>query len=46
MTLIFQPWQLGKINHVALVTPDLDKSSALYRDVLGGNVSGKQVSFP
>lgn len=35
-------WNLGKINHIALVTPDLDKSTALYRDVLGGKVSGKQ----
>ncbi|XP_005097435.1 methylmalonyl-CoA epimerase, mitochondrial [Aplysia californica] len=36
------PWNLGKINHIALVTPDLDKSTALYRDVLGGKVSEKQ----
>ncbi|CAL1536500.1 unnamed protein product [Lymnaea stagnalis] len=35
-------WHLGKINHVALVSPDLDKSTALYRDVLGGDVSDKQ----
>ncbi|XP_059139419.1 methylmalonyl-CoA epimerase, mitochondrial-like isoform X2 [Physella acuta] len=35
-------WQLGKINHIALVTPNLDKSAALYRDVLGGKVSDKQ----
>ncbi|CAG5135394.1 unnamed protein product [Candidula unifasciata] len=35
-------WNLGKINHIALVTPDLDKSAALYRDVLGGRVSNKQ----
>jgi len=34
-------WRLGKINHVALVTPDLDKSTSLYRDVLGGKVSDK-----
>ena len=38
-----QSWNIGKINHIALVTPDLDKSTALYRDVLGGKVSGKQV---
>ncbi|KAI8774776.1 methylmalonyl-CoA epimerase mitochondrial [Biomphalaria glabrata] len=35
-------WNLGKLNHVALVTPDLDKSAALYRDVLKGKVSSKQ----
>ncbi|KAH9514495.1 hypothetical protein Btru_025444 [Bulinus truncatus] len=36
-----KPWSLGKLNHVALVTPDLDKSAALYRDVLRGKVSQK-----
>ncbi|GFR67443.1 methylmalonyl CoA epimerase [Elysia marginata] len=35
-------WNLGKINHIALVTPDLNKSTALYRDVLGGKVSDQQ----
>ncbi|RUS73479.1 hypothetical protein EGW08_018759 [Elysia chlorotica] len=35
-------WSLGKINHIALVTPNLEKSTALYRDVLGANVSGQQ----
>ncbi|KAK3799332.1 hypothetical protein RRG08_048838 [Elysia crispata] len=35
-------WSLGKINHIALVTPNLNKSTALYRDVLGGKVSDQQ----
>jgi methylmalonyl-CoA/ethylmalonyl-CoA epimerase len=34
-------WQLGKLNHVAIAVPDLDKATALYRDVLGANVSEK-----
>lgn len=33
-------WKLGRLNHVAIATPDLEKSTALYRDVLGAEVSG------
>ncbi|XP_076065990.1 methylmalonyl-CoA epimerase, mitochondrial-like [Oratosquilla oratoria] len=32
-------WKLGSLNHVAIATPDLEKSTALYRDVLGAEVS-------
>lgn len=32
-------WKLGNLNHVAIATPDLEKSTALYRDVLGAEVS-------
>ena len=35
---------LGKLNHVAIAVPDLDKATALYRDVLGAKVSEKHVS--
>lgn len=34
-------WQLGKLNHVAIAVPDIEKAAALYRDVLGGKVSEK-----
>ena len=30
---------IGKLNHVAIVVPDLEKATALYRDVLGAKVS-------
>ncbi len=30
---------IGKLNHVAIVVPDLDKATALYRDTLGAKVS-------
>lgn len=30
---------MGKLNHVAIAVPDLDKAKSLYRDVLGGEVS-------
>ena len=30
---------IGKLNHVAIVVPDLDKATALYRDTLGATVS-------
>lgn len=33
-------WKLGRLNHVAVATPDLEKTTALYRDVLGAEVSG------
>ncbi|TKT79091.1 methylmalonyl-CoA epimerase [Aquamicrobium sp. LC103] len=33
---------LGRLNHVALVVPDLAAASALYRDTLGARVSAPQ----
>jgi methylmalonyl-CoA/ethylmalonyl-CoA epimerase len=30
---------IEKLNHVAIATPDLDKATAIYRDVLGAKVS-------
>lgn len=30
---------IGKLNHVAIVVPDLEAASAAYRDTLGANVS-------
>jgi len=30
---------IGKLNHVAIVVPDLDKAAAIYRDTLGADVS-------
>merc|ERR1711915_40147 len=32
-------WKLGNLNHVAIATPDLEKSTSLYRDILGAEVS-------
>ncbi|XP_048828994.1 methylmalonyl-CoA epimerase, mitochondrial [Brienomyrus brachyistius] len=32
-------WRLGRLNHVAIAVPDLDKAASLYRDVLGAQVS-------
>ncbi|XP_062998683.1 LOW QUALITY PROTEIN: methylmalonyl-CoA epimerase, mitochondrial [Elgaria multicarinata webbii] len=32
-------WKLGRLNHVAIAVPDLKKATALYRDVLGAQVS-------
>jgi len=31
--------QLGRLNHIAIATLDLDKACALYRDTLGAQVS-------
>ena len=30
---------IGKLNHIAIVVPDLEAASALYRDTLGAQVS-------
>jgi methylmalonyl-CoA/ethylmalonyl-CoA epimerase len=30
---------IGKLNHVAIAVPDLEKATAVYRDVLGAKVS-------
>ncbi|XP_051919338.1 methylmalonyl-CoA epimerase, mitochondrial [Hippocampus zosterae] len=34
-------WNLGKLNHIAIAVPDMDKATALYRDILGATVSEK-----
>ena len=31
-------WKLGRLNHVAIATPDLPKSISLYKDVMGASV--------
>jgi methylmalonyl-CoA/ethylmalonyl-CoA epimerase len=36
---------IGKLNHVAIVVPDLAAASAIYRDTLGGDVS-EPVALP
>lgn len=41
---VFQKWNIGKINHVAMATPDIDKAASMFRDVLGAKVSEKHVS--
>ncbi|XP_012867653.1 PREDICTED: methylmalonyl-CoA epimerase, mitochondrial [Dipodomys ordii] len=32
-------WKLGRLNHVAIAVPDLPKTMAFYRDVMGAKVS-------
>lgn len=32
---------IGRLNHVAIVVPDLDAATALYRDTLGATVSDR-----
>ncbi|KAM5291581.1 methylmalonyl-CoA epimerase, mitochondrial isoform 1-T1 [Glossophaga mutica] len=32
-------WSLGRLNHVAIAVPDLEKARGFYRDVLGAQVS-------
>ena len=39
----FKVWALGKLNHVAIAVPDLQAATAMYRDMLGADVSGEQV---
>ena len=34
----FSAWSLGRFNHVAIATPDLQKSISLYKDVMGAKV--------
>lgn len=37
---------VGKLNHVAIAVPDLQQASALYRDVMGAEVSEPAVRLP
>ncbi|KAM9861073.1 methylmalonyl-CoA epimerase, mitochondrial [Aulostomus maculatus] len=34
-------WKLGRLNHIAIAVPDMEKATALYRDILGAAVSDK-----
>ena len=33
---------IGRLNHIAIAVPDLERSAALYRDTLGAKVSAPQ----
>ena len=36
---MLKDWKLGRLNHVAIAVPNLEKAAALYRDVFGAEVS-------
>jgi len=36
---------IGKLNHVAIVVPDLEKASRAYRETLGARVSAPRAEF-
>ncbi|NXY90329.1 MCEE protein, partial [Alcedo cyanopectus] len=38
-------WKLGRLNHVAIAVPDLEKAQSLYKDILGARVS-QTVALP
>lgn len=33
---------IGRLNHVAIAVPDIEKAAAVYRDQLGADISDKQ----
>lgn len=35
-------WKLGRLNHIAIATPDLAKSASLYKNILGADISEPQ----
>jgi len=35
-------WSLGRLNHIAIATPDLAWSSSLYKNILGAEISEPQ----
>lgn len=35
-------WKLGRLNHVAIATPDLAKAASLYKNILGAEISEPQ----
>jgi len=35
-------WKLGRLNHIAIATPDLVKSASLYKNILGAEISEPQ----
>ena len=44
-TPIRDHWKLGRLNHVAIAVPDLNKAASFYKDVLGGKTSEAVVSI-
>ena len=42
---LVKDWNLGRLNHVAIAVSDLPKAIALYRDILGADVSDVMVTF-
>eukprot|EP00045_Choanoeca_perplexa_P001348 m.19048 g.19048 ORF g.19048 m.19048 type:complete len:166 (-) comp10887_c0_seq2:104-601(-) len=36
------PFSLGKVNHVAIAVPDMNKAAAMYKNVLGAHVSSEE----
>lgn len=37
--------KIGRLNHVAIAVPNMEKATALYRDILGGKVSAAMVFY-
>ena len=37
-------WKLGKVNHIAIAVPNIEKAAHFYNKVLGATVSEKHVS--
>eukprot|EP00127_Corallochytrium_limacisporum_P001687 Clim_evm24s77 gene=Clim_evmTU24s77 len=35
-------WKLGRLNHVAIAVPNMEKATAFYRDILGAKVSAPE----
>jgi len=35
------PWELGRLNHVAIAVPDMEKACKLYKEAFGATVSDK-----
>lgn len=40
---VMQELKIGRLNHVAIAVPDLVSASALYRDIMGADVSEPHV---
>ncbi|XP_072910167.1 methylmalonyl-CoA epimerase, mitochondrial [Hemitrygon akajei] len=38
-------WKLGRLSHIALAVPEMERARAFYREVLGGRV-GEPVALP
>ncbi len=36
---------IGKLNHVAIVVPDIDEALRVYRETLGARVSARRLSL-
>lgn len=43
LQIVHKNWNVGKVNHIAIAVPNMEKAASFYKDVLGAKVSSTEV---